>query len=169
MNTPLRSVLVAGDIHLPTLLEKILAVWEPEATARRIELALEPGEPPAIKADRDKLRRVLDHLVKNALEAINEAPGTVRCTIVILTPEKITPVVEGSEPGIPNDLEAYRPFETTMPDGTGLGLPIVRQIIAEYGGGIDFATLQAHGTAFRIESPCHGPSVLRFVDSARGG
>ena len=158
-----------SDIQLPAFLGEILAAWEPEATERRIDLVLEPGEPPAIRADRDKLRRVLDNLVKNALEAINEGPGTVRLTIAIPTPEKIVLVVEDTGPGIPDGLDVFRLFETTKPDGTGLGLPIVRQIITAHGGGIDFARVQPNGTAFRIELPCHGPSVLRHLDSARRG
>jgi len=158
-----------SDIQLPAFLGEILSAWEPEATDRRIDLVLEPGEPPAIRADRDKLRRVLDNLVKNALEAIKAGPGTVRLTIAIPTPEKIVLAVEDSGPGIPGDLDVFRLFETTKPDGTGLGLPIVRQIITAHGGGIDFAALQPHGTAFRIELPCHGPTVHRYIDSAGGG
>jgi len=60
-------------------------------------------------------------------------------------------------PWFPQNLEVFRLFETTKPYGSGLGLPIVRQIVLAHGGGIGFASVDPHGTVFRIEIPCRGP------------
>jgi signal transduction histidine kinase len=158
-----------SEIHLPGFLGEVLAAWEPEATERQIDLVLETPESITIRGDRDKLRRVLDNLVKNALEAIDQGPGVVRIATASPVPEKIAVIVEDTGPGIPAGLDVFRLFETTKPNGTGLGLPIVRQIIVAHGGGIDFAHVQPHGTAFTIGLPSHGPSLLRYASPGRGG
>lgn len=157
------------DIRLPGFLQEVVASWEPEATARGIALFLDPAHTPPIRADRDKLRRVLDNLVKNALEAIDCGPGTVSIASAALSADKVYITVADTGPGVPEDVDVFRLFETTKPNGTGLGLPIVRQIVVAHGGGIDFARLQPCGTAFRIELLREGPigRVRRDFDSAR--
>lgn len=157
------------DVRLPSLLEEVASFWEAEATVRGIALVVDAGDPPPIRADREKLRRVLDNLIKNALEAIEHGPGTVGIASRVLAADKIGIVVTDTGPGFPVDIDAFRLFETTKPNGTGLGLAIVRQIIDAHGGGIDFARLQPHGTAFHIELPREGPGgpMLRDLDSTR--
>jgi PAS domain S-box-containing protein len=153
-----------SEIHLPRFLGEVVQAWEREAAARRIELVLDTCQSITIQGDRDKLRRVLDNLVKNALEAIQQGPGLVRIATAVPKPEKIALIVEDTGPGIPAGLDVFRLFETTKANGTGLGLPIARQIVIAHGGGIDFAHVQPHGTAFTIGLPRHGSSLLRGLD-----
>jgi PAS domain S-box-containing protein len=145
-------------VYVPRFLASVVELWEPLASTRGIRLLLEvPEELAPITADEEKLHRVFENLVKNAVEAIDRGPGHIK--IYVATPRfgKICISVEDSGPGIPQDLEVFRLFETTKPYGSGLGLPIVRQIVLAHGGGIAFARLEPHGTVFNIELPCHGP------------
>ena len=157
------------DIRLPSLLKEVASFWETEAAARGIALTLDPDDPPPVRGDREQLRRALDNLVKNALEAIGQGPGAVTLASCVLTAGKVGIVVADTGPGIPPEVDVFRLFETTKPYGTGLGLPIVRQIIDAHGGGIEFAPLEPHGTVFRIELPQGGPGrpMLRDLDPAR--
>jgi two-component system sensor kinase FixL len=146
------------DIEIFSLLSDLAASWEPEATARGIVLRTDADAVAklSIRADRTKLQRVLDNLVKNALEAIDRGPGTVRLAALRLNQEKIRITVEDSGPGLPPGINVFALFETTKPDGTGLGLPICQEIARAHGGGIDVASREPHGTIFHVDLPVHG-------------
>ena len=47
----------------------------------------------------------------------------------------------------------FRPFVTTKPKGTGLGLPIVQKIVAGHGGRVEVESQSGIGTCFRIVLP----------------
>jgi two-component system, LuxR family, sensor kinase FixL len=147
------------DLHLPAFLREVVDAWEQEAMARGIMLEAELAEAvPPIRADQDKLRRVIDNLVKNALEAIDRGPGTVRVSAESQKQECVRIVVTDTGPGIPRDLDVFALFETTKALGTGLGLAICKQIVQAHGGGIEYASQLPAGTVFRIELPTHGPT-----------
>jgi two-component system, NtrC family, sensor histidine kinase HydH len=55
--------------------------------------------------------------------------------------------------GIPAGVNIFEPFITTKPEGTGLGLPIVRQIIAAHGGTLTYHSEPGHGTTFTFSLP----------------
>jgi signal transduction histidine kinase len=55
--------------------------------------------------------------------------------------------------GIPQGLEVFQLFRTTKPTGTGLGLPIVEQIVSEHSGTVDYVTESGKGTTFRLTLP----------------
>jgi PAS domain S-box-containing protein len=142
------------------LQHSVVDFWEPLASARGIELTLEiSDELPSIMADEEKLHRVFENLVKNAVEAIDQGPGRIRIHAVAVGSEQVRISVEDTGPGIPQELEVFRLFETTKPHGSGLGLPIVRQIVLAHGGGIGFARLEPHGTVFSIELLRSGPAA----------
>jgi signal transduction histidine kinase len=58
-------------------------------------------------------------------------------------------------PGVPAELNdrIFDPFFTTKPQGSGLGLPIVRKIVDAHDGRIDLASTPGHGTRFRVTLP----------------
>ena len=47
----------------------------------------------------------------------------------------------------------FRPFVTTKPQGTGLGLTLVQQIVTEHGGHVECASVKGRGTTFTIFLP----------------
>ncbi len=149
------------DVEIPDLLREIVDFWKDEADAREIEIVMDPVvDLPAIKADPQQIRRILDNLVKNAIEAIDAGPGEVRLKAELLDSEKVRLSVDDSGPGVPEGVDVFALFETTKREGTGLGLPIVRQIAAAHGGGLEFAQLEPHGTRFVLELPVRGPTSL---------
>jgi signal transduction histidine kinase len=98
---------------------------------------------------------VLDNLVKNALEAIGDGPGEVKLSAVVSDSARLCISVEDSGPGIADDVEIFRLFETTKKDGTGLGLAVSKQIMLAHGGDLSFAQREPHGTVFHMELPLH--------------
>jgi len=144
-------------VHLARFLEQVVGLWQPVAAARDIGLTVDlPETLPPVNADEDKLLRVFENLVKNAVEAIGEGPGRVTIRITVPEAERIVISVEDTGPGIPEGFDPFRLFETTKPQGTGLGLPIAKQIVLAHGGHIDFGTRTPHGTVFLVELPLRG-------------
>lgn len=149
------------EIALPAFLESIAESWRPLAEERAI--ALDVAVPDAgvdLRADEEKLRRVLDNLIKNAVEAVDQGPGEVQIAVAVPTDERIVIEIGDSGPGIPEDMDAFKLFETTKGDGTGLGLAIAREIVTAHGGLIAYGPRTPHGTVFRIELPRTGPRML---------
>jgi PAS domain S-box-containing protein len=145
-------------VELPRFLQAVVDLWQPVAASRGIVLTLEhPADVPPLTADEDKLRRALDNLVKNAIEAIDDRPGRVGIHVTLPEPDAVHISVIDTGPGVADSVRGFRLFETTKPYGTGLGLAIAQQIVRAHQGRIEFARLTPGGTVFRIELPRGGP------------
>jgi len=110
-----------------------------------------PADLPPIMADADKMRQVLLNLCKNAIEAT--APGGCLTVKAFAEADKMILEVIDTGSGIPEDFDVFRPFATTKKKGTGLGLMIVRQIVAAHSGSVSYSSENGKGTTFRIELP----------------
>jgi PAS domain S-box-containing protein len=147
-------------IDLGILLREVVDIWQLVAAERGISLSVEmPDGGPSLTADDEKLRRVFDNLVKNAIEAIDRGPGYVAIQITEPTPEAVSITVSDTGPGMPETVQAFRLFETTKVNGSGLGLAVVKQIVLAHRGTIEFSRRAPHGTVFRIELPRSGPAL----------
>ncbi|WP_420392019.1 two-component system sensor histidine kinase NtrB [Acuticoccus sp.] len=143
--------------------------------ARRVEVrkAYDPSLPP-VHANRDQLVQVFLNLVKNAVEAVGDRPGTVTLTTAFRpgirvtapgSPHKVSlPLefcVKDDGPGVPEDLvpHLFEPFVTTKTNGTGLGLALVAKIIGDHGGVIEVDTGAGVGTTVRVLMPAYEGSA----------
>jgi signal transduction histidine kinase len=147
-----RRALGIGD-----LLDDVVRAWQPSAAARGIalECAVEPGLP-AVLVDVEKMRRVFDNLVKNALEAIEGSAGTVSIRAAADGEDRVRIEVEDSGHGIPAGIDPFKLFQTSKPEGTGLGLPIVREIVDAHGGAVAIEPGAGGGACVRILLPVGG-------------
>lgn len=146
------------SVRLRSLLVECVTQWRPVARARDIAVHAELApDLPAIRADPEQLRRVLDNLIKNAIEAIEQGPGTVWVHSRRPRPDWVQVSVLDDGPGMAPHIEPFRLFETTKAYGTGLGLPIVRQVVEAHGGRIAYEPREPRGAMFHIDLPEHGP------------
>ena len=106
---------------------------------------------PLVPVDREKIKQVILNLCKNAIEAMPDG-GTLRCK-AYQTVDRVTIEVADTGTGIPEGLDLFQLFNTTKPEGTGLGLPIVEQIVSEHRGSVDYVTELGKGTAFMVSLP----------------
>jgi signal transduction histidine kinase len=97
------------------------------------------------------MRQVLVNLCKNAIEAT--APGGTLTVKAMPEGDKVAIEVIDAGSGIPEGFDIFRPFATTKKKGTGLGLMIVRQIVAAHNASISYRSETGKGTTFRIELP----------------
>jgi len=141
-------------IKLGMFLERVVEVWAPVAAEHDINLGIEiANDLPDVSADEEKLRRVLDNLVKNAVEAVARGPGRVALKAAPASAEQVRIGVEDTGPGIAENIRLFRLFETSKRNGSGLGLSIARQIVLAHGGEISFERLRPHGTGFYVDLP----------------
>jgi PAS domain S-box-containing protein len=141
-----------------SLLMDVRRAWAEDAAQRGIGLELLPAaQLGTILADGQKLRRVLDNLVKNALEAIDQGPGLVILAARPLGASEILISVQDSGPGLPKGIDVFAAFETTKTNGTGLGLAIARQFVEAHGGTLAARPAEPHGTRFEIALPREPP------------
>ena len=130
--------------------------------APRARLRIEPTEGAVVRADPVALRRILENLVDNAVDALEEGKGRVTVSTGVEPGADDGPHVrirvEDEGRGM-TDAERARVFDdfyTTKPGGTGLGLSIVRRLVGDLGGSIRVEDAAGHGTRFLIDLPAEG-------------
>jgi PAS domain S-box-containing protein len=113
-------------------------------------------ELPVVRAVSGQLEQVLINLVTNAVHAV-ENGGQVVVRAQVDSPSTVLLEVADSGPGVPDEDrdKIFEPFFTTKSDGkgTGLGLPIVRNIVEQHRGEIRVERSDLGGAAFRVILP----------------
>ncbi len=116
---------------------------------------LEPELPP-IPAVPGQLEQVMINLLTNAAHAV-EGGGVIVVRTRTASAEAVTVAVDDSGPGVPEEERAriFEPFYTTKTDGkgTGLGLPIVKNIVEQHKGGIAVESAPEGGARFVVTLP----------------
>jgi len=116
---------------------------------------LEPVEGQAlVTANRERLERVIGHLIQNAIEAsARDGKVTVRLTIA---GEQATIHVSDNGCGMSQDFvreRLFKPFETTKSAGMGVGVFESREYAHELGGRLEVESVLGQGTIFRMILP----------------
>jgi signal transduction histidine kinase len=147
------------------------AVWadQPDgrAGASRPELDLDEALP-AVHTDAERLRTALVNLLTNARHAVEKAGRPEQTPVTLGTArrgDQFVITVRDRGTGItPEDMaHIFDPYFTTRRAGTGIGLPITKNIVEGLGGTLSVTSDPAAGTVFRIDLPASeavGP-VLR--------
>ncbi len=159
MNFAREQRLHLGRIDLTRFLSEIAALWSQVAFARGINLIFHaPDTPLSVRADEEKIHRVLDNLIKNAVEAIGDAGGRIAICAGACGGGRVRISVADTGPGIARDVAVFRLFESTKAEGSGLGLAVARQIVLAHGGSIYHEAASPHGAVFHFELPIEGPT-----------
>jgi two-component system nitrogen regulation sensor histidine kinase NtrY len=105
-----------------------------------------------VNADREKLQRVFENLIRNAKEAIEESGQKVGIVRIKLSGNYLH--ITDNGPGIPPDKldKLFLPFTSSKGKGRGLGLFIVKKILEEHGWSIKaIPSKKGEGAHFVIE------------------
>ena len=137
-----------------------------------LETRLPHGVPP-IHADRDRLVQVLINLLSNAAKFVQPDVGLVVVDLASRH-DMLRVAVTDNGPGIRAEdqkiiFEKFRQAGDTMtekPQGTGLGLPISRQIIEHFGGRLWVESVPGEGATFVFELPQAKPAAPRAAAAA---
>jgi len=107
-----------------------------------------------IMVDPEKIKQALLNILLNSAESIENKSGEIQISIRKET-DRIVLEIQDNGYGIKPDIlgKIFDPLFTTKPHGTGLGLTIVNEIIAQHNGRINIESKYGHGTKVLIELP----------------
>lgn len=143
-----------SPLDVSRLVLEAVAVAEGEPDFPTLVPKLDPAS--RVVGDEDALRGVLLNLLKNAAEAMREAPGGRIDVCAWSEEERVVIEVrdEGKGLGGVDREQLFRPFYTTKSDGTGLGLSISRSAIEAAGGRLSLLPRpDGPGAVARVELP----------------
>ncbi len=148
--SPLR--LNRAETDIAELINDILSEWSERLSSSNVKLEVELS-PAMCKIDRTRLRRAIENLIDNAVQAM---PDGGQLTVRVWK-ENGNCVIEIADTGtgIPDELldDIFRPYFTTKPNGTGLGLSQVERTVRAHHGRIEVNSIVGQGTTFRIYLP----------------
>lgn len=116
-----------------------------------------------VLGDPAQLTRVVDNLLRNAAEALRDAPdGAHEIRVQVRLEDGVAVLeVEDTGPGIPEHLRD-RLFEegvTGKQHGTGLGLASVQRVVQSHQGTVEVDSARGAGACFRVKLPARGPRL----------
>jgi signal transduction histidine kinase len=153
-----------SDVDLVALLKQAAQTVQELLRERGAQLVLDlPPQVRTLRADPDRLTQVLLNLLSNAAKFVPPEGGRVtlrlRADAAAATVE-----VQDNGPGVPVAQRAliFEKFRqggeaTNRPQGTGLGLPISRQIVEHFGGRMELRPDAAQGACFAFTLPWSTP------------
>lgn len=119
-----------------------------------------------VLADRERLERVLGHLIQNAIEATPK-DGSVTITLA-RAGESVRIEVADTGEGMSEEFireRLFKPFESTKSAGMGIGVFESREYINELGGRLEVSSRPSSGTTFKVILPLYRQDAL-LVDRA---
>ncbi|WP_138223325.1 PAS domain-containing hybrid sensor histidine kinase/response regulator [Nibricoccus aquaticus] len=142
------------------------------------EIRIEAEETlPLLSVDRGQMLQVFQNLIINALQALPLHGGRILlragavtmiedAELALPAGEYIEFSVSDNGSGIPAEVleRIFEPFFTTKKNGTGLGLPTVRNIVLRHGGEVRVHSAQDEGTQFIILLP-QAPKAVEVVET----
>lgn len=159
-------------VDINALVKKTLffVVQHPEASNIHRVKELTRDLPP-VWVDEKQIQQVLFNVIINAIQAMKSG-GTLLIETDAVTREDgqfVRVTITDTGKGIaPEELERiFVPFHTTKTQGTGLGLPISRQLMEHHGGSIKVKSQIGEGTTFTIELPVLSEQLRKEVNSAQ--
>ena len=131
-------------VRLEELLQLIVSL------EHRLTISISAGPPVLVRVDPDQIEQVLINICKNAVDAVLARQGMqlLPASVVIswsVSGNDLQLLVRDNGIGLLDTSNLFVPFYTTKESGTGIGLPLSRQIV------------EVHGGAFMIRNREDGP------------
>jgi len=150
------------EVDMGRVVEQAFGAFSEEARRRDIDYQVSADEEaPVIVSDGDRVVQVISNLLSNAFRwtpdggriglALQAANGTVKVDVI------------DSGPGIPPEQKEriFQAFISHDVEGTGLGLPIARELAVALGGRIELESQPGSGSRFRLVLPSSVSQVRR--------
>jgi len=138
------------------LLDQTLHLVQPEATDAGVIIKTRlPSKLPQVVANRVQIAQLIVNLLRNAIEAMAETGDNVRRVTLTAQVElnRLHVTIEDTGPGIAPGVNLFTQFETTKPEGMGLGLSICRAIAETNGGALWQDGEPGQGARFHFTLP----------------
>jgi two-component system sensor histidine kinase HydH len=149
---------------LNEVIEEMVDFFAPTARQANIDIkCFLPADLPGVFLNRELFKQALLNLMLNAEQAMPEGGELTIQAAVEPSREGVPPWITlslidtGKGMGAETVARVFRPFFSTRPGGTGLGLPTTRRILQAHGGDITLQSEPGKGTMFTIRLPTEPP------------
>jgi signal transduction histidine kinase len=153
------------------LLKEAEAVMSLLAHKKQLQLVVEldPALPALLQGDAQRIQQILMNLLENAIKFTSQGQVRARFGLDVSNQPPTHWLIEVSDTGkgIPAEAQVYifepfrqvegSPSHSTV--GIGLGLSIVRQLVALMGGEISLESVEGQGSTFRVRLPLEPPKA----------
>ena len=171
---PRRDVLDLGGVAREAV---ALMDWEVQRDGVQVRLDL-PRDTLFVQADEVMLQQVFVNLMRNALDAMRDSGASPPRLVITLAAERGMAVltVRDNGRGLPADAPAFVPFQSTKPNGMGIGLNICRSFVELHQGRLWFTPNdalppnaapgadEARGCTFHVALPLCSPQAAADAD-----
>jgi signal transduction histidine kinase len=147
------------EVDLERVLDQAYGAFSEEARRREIDYRLSGVDAaPVIVSDGDRVLQVITNLLSNAFRWTPDG-GRIELQMESSNGTVSVDVVD-TGPGVPpaQRRRIFEAFVSQDADGTGLGLPIARELAVALGGGLEMQTESGAGSRFRLVLP-RAPSL----------
>lgn len=152
------------DVNVGELVDSAFETFRDRIAKSGVTVTRAIDEHGPVRADPEKLRRVVINLIGNALDAL-ESSGTTDPHVDIGAGENLAGTemwlrVRDNGPGIAPEMveKLFTPFQTSKPSGTGLGLAISRKLVEAHGGTLEARANAGGGAELTVTVPKRGAS-----------
>ena len=152
-----RFTVLTEEVDMGRLCDRAYATFTDEARRRGIEYEKRAADEPVIVSDGDRVLQIISNLLANAFRWTPDG-GRIDVSLASVN-GAVTVDVADTGPGIRDEERdrIFRPFWSRDGRGTGLGLPIARELAIALGGRIELDTEVGKGSRFRLVLPAPRP------------
>jgi signal transduction histidine kinase len=152
-----RFTVLTEEVDMGRVCERAYSTFSEEARRRGIEYEKRADDEPVIVSDGDRVLQIISNLLSNAFRW---TPDGGRIDVELASENGAVLVdVADTGPGIRAEEQEriFRPFWSRDGRGTGLGLPIARELALALGGRIELESEVGKGSRFRLVLPARRP------------
>jgi signal transduction histidine kinase/DNA-binding response OmpR family regulator len=155
-----------GSVSVEEVIDRAVAATASLFEAKKLTLVrtIEPGLP-TVTGDSDRLIQVVINLISNAVKFTDE--GSITCSaelkdgqIVVGVTDSGIGIAPADQPKVFEKFKQVGDTLTDKPKGTGLGLPICKEIVEYHGGRIWVESAPGHGSTFSFSLPIAAQAKL---------
>jgi DNA-binding response OmpR family regulator len=153
-----------SKVSIEDVIERAIAATASLFEAKKLQLIrdIEPGLP-QITGDQDRLIQVVINLISNAVKFTDS--GSITCAarphgndLIVSVRDSGIGIAPADQPKVFERFKQVGDTLTDKPKGTGLGLPICKEIVEYHGGRIWVESEPGHGSTFSFTLPVTAPS-----------
>ncbi len=143
-----------SDVDLVPLCERCLTLMQPMAVTAAVELRMQKGQAPCrVRCDNEQIEQVVINMLRNAIESfapVDEAQAR-ETRVVSISLDRRSLIVEDNGAPISQEVATrlFTPFFSTKPNGQGIGLVVIREVLLHHGWAFSLATDSDGWTRFR--------------------